>query len=58
MPRRMAALDKSGHYKHVFLLKERVANEKGIKEYLASNRRQAFTAHGIFRHYPELDDEE
>ncbi|KAJ3556961.1 hypothetical protein NM688_g1732 [Phlebia brevispora] len=57
-PKRMAALEKSGKYKHVFALKERVANEKAIKEYLASDRRRKFNNNGVFRHYPELDGEE
>ena len=51
-PERMAALEKSGEYEHVFALRERVANEKGIKEYLASGRKQEFN-NGIFRHYKE-----
>ena len=29
-------------------------SEKGIKEYLASDRRQKYSM-GIYRHYPELD---
>ncbi|TCD66915.1 hypothetical protein EIP91_000754 [Steccherinum ochraceum] len=57
-PRRMATLEKSGDYEDVFKLKKRVENEKGIKEYLASGRRKAFDVNGVFRHYPELDDEE
>jgi glutathione S-transferase len=32
-----------------------VAQIPGIKAYLASGRRQAFS-NGIFRHYPELDE--
>ena len=30
--------------------------EKGIKEYLASDRRKTYSM-GIFRHYPELDSD-
>ncbi|KAH9936032.1 glutathione S-transferase C-terminal-like protein [Amylocystis lapponica] len=56
-PRLFAALEKGGKYKNVFALHERVAGEKGIKEYLASGRRQEFGM-GIFRHYVELDAEE
>ncbi|GJE85253.1 glutathione S-transferase-like protein [Phanerochaete sordida] len=56
-PRRMAALQKSGEYDKVFALKERVAGESGIKEYLASGRRQKYGM-GIFRHYEELDGDE
>ncbi len=34
---------------------DRVAKRKGIKAYLASDRRIAFNEDGIFRNYPELD---
>jgi glutathione S-transferase len=34
----------------------RVAKRKGIKAYLASERRIAFNEDGIFRNYPELDE--
>ena len=54
----MAALQKSEEYAHVFALKERIANEKGVKEYLVSSRRQKFSRNGVFRHYPELDGDE
>lgn len=37
-------------------LRDRVAARPRIAAYLASERRQAFNANGIFRHYPELDD--
>ncbi|KAI0716901.1 glutathione S-transferase C-terminal-like protein [Earliella scabrosa] len=56
-PRRMAQLRAGGAYKHVFALHERVRGEKGIKEYLASDRRRPFGM-GLFRHYEELDGEE
>lgn len=36
-------------------LHARVAARPRIKAYLASDRRQPFNQHGIFRHYPELD---
>ena len=36
-------------------LHDRVAELPGIKAYLDSDRRIAFNADGIFRHYPELD---
>jgi glutathione S-transferase len=35
---------------------DRVAKRKGIKAYLASDRRIAFNEDGIFRYYPELDE--
>lgn len=44
-------------YSLVFALHERVSSEKGIKEYLASERRLPFGM-GVFRHYEELDGEE
>ncbi|KAH9941856.1 glutathione S-transferase C-terminal-like protein [Epithele typhae] len=56
-PRRVAKAKASGKYALVFELVERVKGEKGIKEYLASERRRKFSM-GIFRHYPELDGEE
>ncbi|TBU38727.1 glutathione S-transferase C-terminal-like protein [Dichomitus squalens] len=56
-PRRMAQLKEGGEYANVFALHERVKGEKGIKEYLASDRRRKYS-NGIFRHYEELDGEE
>jgi len=56
-PKRMGVLKESGKYDKVFALKERVAGESNIKEYLASGRRKKF-ANGLFRHYPELDGED
>lgn len=56
-PKRMAALKDSGRYKNVFALKERIEGEPGIKEYLASGRRNKYGM-GIFRHYEELDGDE
>lgn len=37
-------------------LRQRVAERPRIAAYLRSERRLAFNLHGIFRHYPELDD--
>jgi glutathione S-transferase len=37
-------------------LHERVFARPRIKRYLASGRRLAFNQHGLFRHYPELDE--
>ena len=37
-------------------VRDRVAKRKGIKAYLASDRRIAFNEDGIFRCYPELDE--
>lgn len=44
----------SGEYKHVFELYDEIKGE--LKEYLDSDRRRPYSD-GIFRHYPELDDE-
>lgn len=40
----------------VAALAARVRAHPPIAAYLASGRRQAFSTHGLFRHYPELDD--
>jgi glutathione S-transferase len=37
-------------------LRERVRAQEKVAAYLASERRIPFNEHGIFRHYPELDD--
>jgi glutathione S-transferase len=38
-------------------LSERVRARPNIHAYLASDRREPFTEHGIYRRYPELDDD-
>ena len=54
-PKEMAALKESGRFPMLFeKLYPGVKEEKGIKEYLASDRRKPYGM-GIFRHYPELD---
>jgi glutathione S-transferase len=55
-PNAMKRLETDGKYKHVFALHESVKERPKIKEYLASERRQAYGM-GIYRHYPELDEE-
>jgi len=55
-PRRTSTFKKDAKYAPVFKLKERIENTENIKNYLASDRRKAF-GNGIWRHYPELDDE-
>jgi len=57
-PRRVKSIQESGKYELVFKLYERVQNEPKIAEYMESKRRQDFGMFGIFRHYPELDNEE
>jgi glutathione S-transferase len=42
-------------YPRVLALHDAVAARPRIKAYLASPRRIAFNEHGLFRHYPELD---
>ncbi len=42
-------------YPRMHALRERVRTLPGVAEYLASERRLAFSEEGIFRHYPELD---
>jgi len=41
---------------HVVAVRDAVAARKRIKAYCMSVRRVAFNEHGIFRHYPELDE--
>ena len=55
-PKAVARLEKEGKYKGVFELYDAVQNRPRIKEYLASDRRQNYSM-GIYRHYPELDEE-
>ncbi|KAG8894138.1 hypothetical protein FRB99_001486, partial [Tulasnella sp. 403] len=56
-PRRMGALATDPQFDLIWKLKDRVAKEENIAKYLVSSRRIAF-GDGIFRHYPELDDED
>jgi glutathione S-transferase len=53
-PRVMAHIESD--YPRVVALHDAVAARRRISAYLASNRRIAFNQHGIFRHYPELDE--
>lgn len=55
-PKRVAKLKDSGKYDKVFALYDRVKEREKIKAYLDSERRQKYSM-GIYRHYPELDDE-
>ncbi|NCP17627.1 MAG: glutathione S-transferase [Erythrobacter sp.] len=52
-PIRMTAIE--GDYPRLIACRDAVAELKGIKSYLASERRIAFNEDGIFRHNPELD---
>ncbi len=42
---------------HLTALAASVAARPKIKAYLEGERRLAFNTDGIFRHYPELDDD-
>lgn len=53
-PKCMARLKEGGKYTHVFQLHEQIRDE--LKGYLQSDRRLPYS-NGVFRHYPELDDE-
>lgn len=52
----MDKLKKSGDYDRVFKLYDVVKENSNIKNYLASDRRLKYTD-GIWRHYPELEEE-
>jgi glutathione S-transferase len=55
-PKALGRLEKEGKYKGVFALYESVKALPKIKAYLESDRRQKYSL-GIYRHYPELDEE-
>ena len=55
-PRTMGRLEPK--YPRAIALHDRVASRPRIAAYLASKRRIAFNEHGIFRHYPELDNQD
>jgi glutathione S-transferase len=54
-PRAMKTLD--AQYPHVAKLRDAVRARPNIAAYLKSERRIAFNESGIFRHYPELDQD-
>lgn len=55
-PKAVENLKNSGKYEKVFHLYDAVRSFDGVDEYLNSERRLDYS-HGIWRHYPELDDE-
>ncbi|ETN47191.1 uncharacterized protein HMPREF1541_01382 [Cyphellophora europaea CBS 101466] len=55
-PKCVKSARESGKYGKVWALYERVKGRAKIKEYLASDRRLKYSM-GIYRHYPELDEE-
>ncbi|WP_117192230.1 glutathione S-transferase [Rhizobium terrae] len=54
-PRAMRNFD--GDYPRLAKLRDEVRQRPNIEAYLASKRRLAFNESGIFRHYPELDED-
>lgn len=54
-PRAMARFD--ADYPDVAKLRDKVRTQPNIRSYLESDRRLAFNESGIFRHYPELDQD-
>ncbi|RVX74415.1 hypothetical protein B0A52_01541 [Exophiala mesophila] len=56
-PKCLAALRSSGKFDKVFAHYERVKAHEKIKAYLESDRRMKY-GNGIYRHYPELDEED
>jgi glutathione S-transferase len=55
-PKAVAKWRASKKFDRVFALYDAVQERPKIKEYLASDRRQAY-GNGIYRHYDELDIE-
>ncbi|KAG5915913.1 hypothetical protein E4U42_007875 [Claviceps africana] len=55
-PNTMKKMRDSGKYDGVFNLVRAVGDRPNIKEYLTSDRRASYST-GIWRHYPELDEE-
>ena len=56
-PVAVSKMRKSGKYERVFGLYERVKGRENVKAYLESERRMKYSS-GIYRHYPELDDQD
>lgn len=56
-PKTMEKFREGGKYDGVFKLYDAVKERPNIKAYLASDRRVDY-AEGIWRHYPELDEDE
>lgn len=55
-PKCVGKLKESGKYDKVFSHYDRVKGSDKVSAYLSSDRRQKYSM-GIYRHYPELDDE-
>jgi glutathione S-transferase len=54
-PRALAKFDQD--YPQIAELRDTVSNRPKIASYLKSSRRLPFSESGIFRHYPELDQD-
>jgi glutathione S-transferase len=52
-----AMTDVAPDFPNLAMLRDRVAARPNIAAYLASPRRLPFNQDGIFRHYPELDED-
>lgn len=52
-PRRMGSIE--SRYRHIWDIRNRVAQHPPVARYLTSSRRIPFNENGIFRRYPELD---
>ncbi len=50
-----AMLRQQKNYPGLLALHDRIASQRNLAAYLASERRIPFNEEGIFRHYPELD---
>jgi len=55
-PKATGRIEREGKFAKVFELYHAVQERPRIKEYLASEKRQKYSM-GIYRHYPELDEE-
>ena len=55
-PKYMKKTRASGEYEKVFGLYDRVKGRENVRKYLEGSRRQKYST-GIYRHYPELDEE-
>ncbi|KAF5666372.1 glutathione S-transferase [Fusarium heterosporum] len=55
-PKSIEALEKSGKYDAVFKLYQAVKERPNISKYLQSDRRTPY-AEGVWRHYPELEED-
>ena len=57
MPSREATKNFGERYPEIIAVHDAVEKRPNIQKYLASDRRLDFNESGIFRHYPELDQD-